>query len=66
MASITRAGTVDALRESGGPYRIFTPAEAAEHVADGAPLPLLPLCGGVPPDVAWRYFERAVLTAQGA
>lgn len=35
-------------------------------MADGAPLPLLPLCGGVPADVPWPYFERAVLNAQGA
>jgi alkanesulfonate monooxygenase SsuD/methylene tetrahydromethanopterin reductase-like flavin-dependent oxidoreductase (luciferase family) len=66
VASISRADTVDALRESGGPYRMFSPAEAAEHIAKGAPLPLLPLCGGVPPEVAWPYFERAVLSAQGA
>ncbi|MGP4053618.1 LLM class flavin-dependent oxidoreductase [Mycobacterium sp. 4D054] len=65
VASISRADTVETLRESGGPYRIFTSAEAAEHVAKGAPLPLLPLCGGVPPGVAWPYFERAVLAASG-
>lgn len=66
VASISRADTVDALRESGGPYRIFTPAEAAHHAVNGTPLPLLPLCGGIPPEVAWPYFERAVLSAQGA
>lgn len=66
VASISRADTVDALRESYGAYRIFTPAEAADHVATGAPLPLLPLCGGIPPEVAWPYFERAVLASQGA
>lgn len=66
VASISRVDTVDALREAGGPYRIFTPAEAADHIAAGAPLPLLPLCGGVPPKVAWPYFERAVLISQGA
>lgn len=66
VASISRADTVDGLRETGGPYRIFTPAEAAAHSAGGVPLPLLPLCGGVPPEVAWPYLERAVLAVQAS
>lgn len=66
VASISRAETIDQLREPGGTYRILTPAEAGEHISTGAPLPLLPLCGGVPPEVAWPYLERAVLSAQGA
>jgi alkanesulfonate monooxygenase SsuD/methylene tetrahydromethanopterin reductase-like flavin-dependent oxidoreductase (luciferase family) len=64
VASITRADTVAALRaETGGPYRIFTPEEATAYVRGGRPLPLHPLCGGVPPDVAWPYLERAVAAA---
>jgi alkanesulfonate monooxygenase SsuD/methylene tetrahydromethanopterin reductase-like flavin-dependent oxidoreductase (luciferase family) len=63
VASITRAGSVAALREENGPYRIFTPDEATEFVRSGRPLPLHPLCGGVPPDVAWPYLERAVAAA---
>ncbi|MGE2816142.1 LLM class flavin-dependent oxidoreductase [Mycobacterium heidelbergense] len=59
VASISRADSVAALRAEGGPYRIFTPAEAADHVRGGHLLPLHPLCGGVPPDVAWPYLERA-------
>ena len=59
VASITRADTVAALRAEGGPYRILTPDEATEYVRGGRPLPLHPLCGGVPPDVAWPYLERA-------
>lgn len=59
VASITRANTVSDLREAGGPYRIFTVDEAAEYVRSGRPLPLHPLCGGIPPDVAWRYLELA-------
>lgn len=65
VASISSCDTVESLRESRGPYRIFTPAEAVSHIAEGAPLPLLPLCGGVPPELAWPYFERAVLVSQG-
>jgi alkanesulfonate monooxygenase SsuD/methylene tetrahydromethanopterin reductase-like flavin-dependent oxidoreductase (luciferase family) len=59
VGSITRADTVVALREPGGPYRIFTPEEAIAYIRGGRPLPLHPLCGGVPPDVAWRYLEIA-------
>jgi alkanesulfonate monooxygenase SsuD/methylene tetrahydromethanopterin reductase-like flavin-dependent oxidoreductase (luciferase family) len=60
VASITRATTVDALRAENGPYRVLTPAEAAEYVAAGRPLPLHPLCGGLAPDAAWRYLQAAV------
>jgi hypothetical protein len=33
--------------------------EAAELVRAGTVLPLLPLCGGLAPDVAWPYLARA-------
>lgn len=59
VASITRADSVAALRAEGGPYRIFTAVEAIEYVRGGRLLPLHPLCGGIPPDVAWPYLERA-------
>jgi alkanesulfonate monooxygenase SsuD/methylene tetrahydromethanopterin reductase-like flavin-dependent oxidoreductase (luciferase family) len=59
VASITRADTVDGLREANGPYRILTSDEAVDYIRGGRPLPLHPLCGGVPPDVAWRYLEAA-------
>ncbi|BCO41113.1 MULTISPECIES: hypothetical protein [Mycobacterium] len=63
VASITRADSVDALRAEGGPYRIFTTAEATEYVRGGRPLPLHPRCGGSAPDVAWPYLERAARAA---
>jgi len=66
VASITRADSVAALRAEGGPYRIFTSDEATEYVRGGRPLPLHPLCGGVPPDVAWPYLERAAAAAARA
>jgi alkanesulfonate monooxygenase SsuD/methylene tetrahydromethanopterin reductase-like flavin-dependent oxidoreductase (luciferase family) len=64
VASITRAGTVSDLRQPGGPYRMFTVDEAAEYIRGGRPLPLHPLCGGIPPDVAWPYLELAALATQ--
>ena len=66
VASITRADSVAALREEGGPYRIFTADEATEFVRGGRPLPLHPLCGGVAPDIAWPYLESAVAAAARA
>jgi alkanesulfonate monooxygenase SsuD/methylene tetrahydromethanopterin reductase-like flavin-dependent oxidoreductase (luciferase family) len=66
VASISRADTVAGLREAQGPYRIFTVDEAAAYIRTGKPLPLLPLCGGVPPEIAWPYLERAVMATERA
>ncbi|WP_431236487.1 LLM class flavin-dependent oxidoreductase [Mycolicibacterium aichiense] len=66
VASISRASTVSELRGAGGPYRIFTTDEAADWIRGGKPIPLLPLCGGVPPAIAWPYLERAVTASQSA
>ncbi|BBZ01647.1 hypothetical protein MCHIJ_10840 [Mycolicibacterium chitae] len=66
VASISRAGTVAELREPGGPYRILTEAEAVEYLRAGRPLPLLPLCGGMPPEIAWPYLERAAAASAAA
>ena len=60
VASISRAKSVDELRTAQGPYRIFTTDEATAYVRDGRSLPLLPLCGGLSPKLAWPYLERAV------
>ncbi|MBW0018360.1 MAG: LLM class flavin-dependent oxidoreductase [Mycobacterium sp.] len=59
VASITSAKTVAELRDSPGAYAIFTPDEAATALRSGRPLPLHPLCGGLPPALAWPYLERA-------
>lgn len=53
MLPITLANTVEALRAAAGPYRIFMPDEAAAELAANRILALHPLCGGVPPDLAW-------------
>jgi hypothetical protein len=63
VASITRVDSVPALRDEAGPYRILTLQEAAEYVRGGRPLPLHPLCGGVPPEVAWPYLKAAAAVA---
>jgi len=58
VASISTARTVDELRADTA-YRVLTVDEAAARVREGAALPLLPLCGGLPPAEAWPYLERA-------
>jgi alkanesulfonate monooxygenase SsuD/methylene tetrahydromethanopterin reductase-like flavin-dependent oxidoreductase (luciferase family) len=57
--SVTKsiATTVDELREQKGPYRIFTPDEAVEYTQSHFVLLLQPLCGGMPPELAWRSLE---------
>jgi hypothetical protein len=62
VASISRAADVSGLREADGPYRVFTTDEAVDYMRSGV-LPLAPLCGGVPPDLAWPYLERAAEAA---
>lgn len=58
-ASVSKstATTVEALRAEAGAYRIFTPGEAVAHVRRHGPLQLHPLCGGLPPALAWESLE---------
>ena len=51
------ADSVDELQASGTPYRVFTPDEAVEHVRTAGYLAMHPLCGGIPPEVAWTSLE---------
>jgi alkanesulfonate monooxygenase SsuD/methylene tetrahydromethanopterin reductase-like flavin-dependent oxidoreductase (luciferase family) len=59
-ANITTARTVDELRASSRTHLILSPAQAAERVANGEVVNLSPLCGGMPPEVAWPYLKRFV------
>jgi alkanesulfonate monooxygenase SsuD/methylene tetrahydromethanopterin reductase-like flavin-dependent oxidoreductase (luciferase family) len=56
VASITRATTIGELRRPGSPYRVLCLEDAADVVRDGGLLPLLPLCGGLDVEFAWRYL----------
>ncbi len=56
-ASKSVAQTVDDLRKENGPYRIFTPDEAIAHVRETGVFMGHPLCGGLPPDLAWPSLE---------
>lgn len=56
-ASKSTAPTVDALRAERGPYRIVTPDEATAYAREHGTLPLHPLCGGCPPELAWETLH---------
>jgi alkanesulfonate monooxygenase SsuD/methylene tetrahydromethanopterin reductase-like flavin-dependent oxidoreductase (luciferase family) len=56
-ASLSRATTVDELRAEDRSHRVVDVDGAVELIRAGTPLPLQPLCGGLPPDVAWRYLR---------
>ena len=56
---ISHVETVEELRAMSTSHRILSIADAISHVRDGRLLTLAPLCGGVPPEIAWPYLERA-------
>jgi alkanesulfonate monooxygenase SsuD/methylene tetrahydromethanopterin reductase-like flavin-dependent oxidoreductase (luciferase family) len=57
-AGISFARTVAELRDLASTHRIYSVAEAVERVRAGEIINLSPLCGGVPPEVAWPYLRR--------
>ena len=56
-ASLSQASTISELRDENGPYRIVTPEEAVALISQYHRLSLQPLCGGIPPDLAWPSLE---------
>jgi len=66
--SKSSAASVAELRAERGSYRIFTPEEAILHVRRHGVLLMQPLCGGIPPALAWEHLElvaKRVLPALG-
>lgn len=57
-ANITHAKTVDELRHQAKTHVILSEDEAAKRVASGEVMNLSPLCGGMPPEIAWPYLKR--------
>lgn len=57
-ANITTARTVDELRRAATTHVILSVEEAAERIRAGEVMNIAPLCGGIPPDVAWPYLKR--------
>ena len=65
-AGITHVETVEDLRES-GVYEVLTPAQARDWLhGPNSMLTLMPLCGGIPPETAWRYLELAAEVSAGS
>jgi len=63
-ASLSRASTISELRNENGPYRIVTPEGAVSLISQYHRLSLQPLCGGIPPELAWSslgLIEEQVL-----
>ena len=59
-ASLSFVDSAEALRAENRSHRILGVDEAIEFVRAGAPLPLHPLIGGLPPEIAWRYLRTVV------
>ena len=57
-AGISAARDVADLRDRFESHRIIDTARAVDIVRRGGMLNLSPLCGGVPPGIAWRYLKR--------
>jgi alkanesulfonate monooxygenase SsuD/methylene tetrahydromethanopterin reductase-like flavin-dependent oxidoreductase (luciferase family) len=57
-ASLSFAQTVDELRATSTAHKIYQTDEAVELVKKGGMLMLMPLCGGLPPEIAWPYVEH--------
>jgi alkanesulfonate monooxygenase SsuD/methylene tetrahydromethanopterin reductase-like flavin-dependent oxidoreductase (luciferase family) len=55
--TMSHATTVEELRAENASYRIFTPDEAVEYARSWSTLGLQPLCGGLPPALAWESLQ---------
>jgi alkanesulfonate monooxygenase SsuD/methylene tetrahydromethanopterin reductase-like flavin-dependent oxidoreductase (luciferase family) len=57
-AGISPADDVAELRATSKSHRILSVADAVDRVSAGEMLNLSPLCGGLPPELAWPYLKR--------
>ena len=56
-ASLSVAKSVDELRAANGAYRIVTPEEAVDLIGKYGVLSMHPMCGGMPPELAWTSLH---------
>jgi len=61
--ALDTATTVQELRKN-GVYTVVTPEECAEIVRSYGSLALHPLCGGIPPEIAWQSLELVASQVQ--
>ncbi|MBY0286367.1 MAG: LLM class flavin-dependent oxidoreductase [Mycobacteriaceae bacterium] len=57
-ANITTAKTVDELRHESTSHVILPVDDARRRLAAGEVFNINPLCGGIPPEIAWKYLKR--------
>ncbi len=57
-AGFSDVKTVAELRANPASHRIYSVEEAVSRVRAGQVLNLSPLCGGLPPEIAWPYLKR--------
>jgi alkanesulfonate monooxygenase SsuD/methylene tetrahydromethanopterin reductase-like flavin-dependent oxidoreductase (luciferase family) len=62
-AALDTATTVEQLREN-DVYTVVTPEECVELVRSNGSLALHPLCGGIPPEIAWESLELVAAEVQ--
>lgn len=58
LSKMSYSTTVEELRAERSSHRILTVDEAVDVVRDHQVLMLHPLCGGLPPAIAWPYLRR--------
>jgi hypothetical protein len=59
-ARISHGRTVEELRAERANHQVVTVPEALALIRRWGRLPLHPLCGGCPPELAWPYLRRVV------
>jgi alkanesulfonate monooxygenase SsuD/methylene tetrahydromethanopterin reductase-like flavin-dependent oxidoreductase (luciferase family) len=57
-AGFSDVRTVEEMRANPTSHRIYSVEEAVSRVRAGEVLNLSPLCGGLPPEIAWPYLKR--------
>jgi alkanesulfonate monooxygenase SsuD/methylene tetrahydromethanopterin reductase-like flavin-dependent oxidoreductase (luciferase family) len=63
-SSRSDATTEEELRAEGGAYRILSVDEAVAQIRTGMPIGMQPLCGGIPPELAWKSVRLAGTAVQ--
>lgn len=56
-ANMSTAKTVEELRQTSPSHVILSVEQARRRLAQGEMFNLSPLCGGIPPDIAWKYLK---------
>jgi alkanesulfonate monooxygenase SsuD/methylene tetrahydromethanopterin reductase-like flavin-dependent oxidoreductase (luciferase family) len=58
--SLSHAMTVEDMKAEKGAYQIVDIAGAVALIKRWGALPMHPLCGGLPPKIAWTYLRRVI------